>query len=297
MTMWLSDAGAFTALDVITDGPFEVLGIASHRTPGLLVFAEEPRWMAAIGRNPAVTSVITTLELADQVPAGVAFAVSTAPRRSFFELHNALACIDGFYWTDFATEIDPGARIHPRAFVAERNVRIGAECIVEAHANVLERVVLGAGCILRTGSTIGSHGFEFKRVDGRVLSVAHAGGVRLGDAVEVQANSAISRAVFGGFTDVGHDTKLDNLVHVAHNARIGARCLLAAQAMIAGSATVGDDVWIGPGVCVSSGVTVGNGANLTIGSVVTRDVDAGQHVTGNFAVDHRRFLSHLRTMR
>ncbi|MCC7052652.1 MAG: UDP-3-O-(3-hydroxymyristoyl)glucosamine N-acyltransferase [Gemmatimonadaceae bacterium] len=297
MRIRLSDLASLVTIDIVRDGAFSTLGAATSGTADTLVFVEEPRWLRGLQGNPHVSSVLTTPALASQVPDGVAVAVCASPRRAFFELHNLLARTDGFYWTDFATEVDPTARIHPRAYVAERNVRIGAGCVVEPNATVLERSVLGAGVVLRSGCTIGSQGFEFKRVDGRILAVTHAGGVRLGDAVEVQANSAISRAVFGGFTELGSETKLDNLVHVAHNVRIGRRCLLAASAMIAGSATLGDDVWVGPGVSVSSGVTVGDGATLTIGAVVTRDVDPGQRVTGNFAVDHARFLSHLRTLR
>ena len=113
----------------------------------------------------------------------------------------------------------------------------------------------------------------------------------------MQANSAISRSIFGGFTQLGEETKLDNLVHVAHNVTIGRRCFLAACAMIAGSVIVGDDVWIGPGASISSGITIGDGANVTIGAVVTRNVPAGAHVSGNFAIDHDKFIAFLRSIR
>jgi acyl-[acyl carrier protein]--UDP-N-acetylglucosamine O-acyltransferase len=293
----LSDVAGIAAFDIIRDGHFRTLGPATHAASGTLVFAEEERWITALHGATGVSSVITTAALAEQVPDGLGVAIAPSPRRAFFELHNHLAVTDGFYWSDFDTEIDPSARIHPRAFVAERNVRIGPGCVVEPHATILERVVLEGGVTVRSGSTLGSQGFEFKRLDGRILAVAHAGGVRLGDAVEVQANSVIVRAVFAGFTELGSDTKVDNLVHIAHNARIGRRCLLVAHAMIGGSATIGDDVWVGPGVCVSSGVVIGDGASLTIGAVVTRDVGPGERVTGNFAIEHSRFLSHLRTVR
>lgn len=297
MSTRLSDVAAEAAFDVVRDGDFSTLGSAGDPANGMLVFAEDERWLRAIDGNGAVAAVITTSALAEQVPDGLAIAVAESPRRSFFELHNHLARTDGFYWRDFASEIDPRAQVHPRAVIAERNVRIGAGCVIEPNATVHERVIIGDGVTLRSSSVIGTQGFEFKRIDGRILSVAHAGGVRLGDAVEVQANTAICRSLFGGYTELGSDTKVDNLVHIAHNARIGRRCLIVAHAMIGGSATIGDDVWVGPGVCISNGVTVGDGASLTIGSVVTRDVLPGQRVTGNFAVDHERFLSHLRTVR
>jgi len=162
---------------------------------------------------------------------------------------------------------------------------------------VLPHTIIGDEVILRAGSVIGAQGFEFKRIGESILPVAHAGGVRLSDRVEIQANSCVDRSIFGGFTEIGEDTKLDNFVHVAHNVKIGKRCLLAAHAMIAGSVTIGDDVWIGPSAAVSSEITIGDGAYVTLGSVVTRDVAAGQRVTGNFAIDHDKFIAFLRTIR
>ena len=96
--------------------------------------------------------------------------------------------------------------------------------------------------------------------------------------------------MFGGHTEIGIDSKLDNLVHIAHSARIGSRCLIAAGAIVAGSARIGDDVWIGPGACVSDHVTIEAGAQITLGSSVFSNVRAGQRVSGNPALEHREFL-------
>ncbi len=67
--------------------------------------------------------------------------------------------------------------------------------------------------------------------------------------------------------------------------------------MVAGSAKIGDDVWIGPSASVSSGVEIGDGASITLGSVVTKNVAPGQRVTGNFAIDHDKFIAFLKTIR
>jgi len=261
------------------DSEFESLGTVLHNTPNMLVFVESRKFLSRVASNPCISSVITTRELASELPDTYGVAVSDNPRRDFFELHNHLATNTNFYWTDFPAQVSDEATIHAGAHIAGKNVRIGRGTIVEAGVTVLERVVIGEGAILRAGCTIGSQGFQFTRIGNEVLSVAHAGGVRVGDRVEIQANSAISRAIFGSFTEIGDDTKLDNLVHVAHNVRIGKRCLIAACAMIAGSTTIGDDVWIGPGASISNEITIGDRARVTIGSVVTRDVDPDQQVT------------------
>jgi UDP-3-O-[3-hydroxymyristoyl] glucosamine N-acyltransferase len=224
-------------------------------------------------------------------------ALSQAPRRDFFKFHNHLAAHTDFYWRDFPTEIAPNAVISPRAEIAEKNVRIGRRTMVEPNVTVFPHSIVGDDVILRAGCVIGMQGFEFKRLDGEILPVAHAGGVWLHDRVEVQANSTVDRSVFGGFTEVGEDSKIDNLVHISHNVKIGKRCFIVANAMIAGSVVIGDDVWIGPSASISSEITIGDRAFVTLGSVVTRDIAPDQHVTGNFAIDHEKYIAFLRTIR
>jgi UDP-3-O-[3-hydroxymyristoyl] glucosamine N-acyltransferase len=134
-------------------------------------------------------------------------------------------------------------------------------------------------------------------MDGALYRVGHGGGVRLARGVEIQSNTCVDRALFGGFTEIGEDCLIDNLVHVAHNVRMGPRCRVAACAMVGGSVVLGEEVWIGPNASISSEITVGGRAFVTLGAVVTRDVGNGEHVSGNFAIDHTRFLAFLRTVR
>ncbi|PKO22881.1 MAG: UDP-3-O-(3-hydroxymyristoyl)glucosamine N-acyltransferase [Chloroflexi bacterium HGW-Chloroflexi-1] len=295
--MRLSELTGIVPVEVVRDGPISALGFVTHPGNDMLVFLESDRFLAQMLANPRVTGVITTEALAGQLPANVGLALSQNPRRDFYRFHNHLAEHTEFYWHDFPMEIAADAQISPAAHVAEKNVRIGRRTVIEPGVVVLSRTIIGDDVILRAGCVVGSQGFEFNRIGDEILPVAHAGGVRLHDRVEIQANSTISRSIFGGFTELDEDTKLDNLVYVAHNVKIGKRCLLAAHAMIAGSVTIGDDVWIGSGAAISSEITIGDRASITIGSVVTRDVAPGQRVTGNFAVDHDKFIAFLKTIR
>jgi UDP-3-O-[3-hydroxymyristoyl] glucosamine N-acyltransferase len=289
---------SFVPVKTERNGEFFSLGMVSHATSeGLLVFLEDQRFLSSLLQNTHVSCVITTNELAENVPVSYGIAVSDNPRRDFFEFHNYLATKTDFYWKDFPSEISEEAIIHPKAYIADKNVRVGRGTVIEPGVTILERTIIGEDVILRAGCTLGSQGFEFKRIDGKILNVAHAGGLKIGNRVEIQSNSALSRSIFGGFTELGEDTKLDNLVHIAHNVTIGKRCFLAACAMIAGSVTIGNDVWIGPGVSISSEITIGDDAEITIGSVVTRDVLSNHRVTGNFAIDHQKFLSFLKSIR
>jgi UDP-3-O-[3-hydroxymyristoyl] glucosamine N-acyltransferase len=295
--MHLADLPPLVPVSVLRDGPVGSLGLITHSGDNMLVFLESERYLDGVLRQPSIRDVITTEALADRLPARLGVAISEAPRRDFFKFHNHLAECTDFYWRSFPTEIAPDAAISPAAHIADKDVRIGRRTVVEPHVTVLPRTIVGDDVILRAGCVIGSQGFQFVRSGDEILPVAHGGGVRLGDRVEVQANCTIARALFGGFTELKEDTKLDSLVYVAHHVRLGRRCLVGAGAAITGSVTIGDDVWIGPGAAIASEITIGDRANITLGSVVTRDVAADQHVTGNFAIDHKKFITFLRTIR
>lgn len=295
--MRLSEASSIVPLTVLRDAAFASLGFVTHRAAAMLVFLESERFLESLLANSGVTAVITTPLLAERIPAGLGVALSDAPRRDFYLLHNHLAEHTAFYWQDFPTEIAADAVISPTAYVAADNVRIGRRAVIEPHVTVLPHTIIGDDVILRAGTVVGAQGFQFIRSGDTVLPVAHAGGVWLHDRVEVQARGAIARALFGGFTELGEDTKLDSLVYVAHQVRIGRRCLIGAGATITGSVIIGDDVWIGPQATIASEITIGDGAFITLGSVVTRNVAAGQRVTGNFAIDHEKFIAFLRTIR
>ncbi|MBN1810364.1 MAG: UDP-3-O-(3-hydroxymyristoyl)glucosamine N-acyltransferase [Anaerolineae bacterium] len=282
---------------VARDGEFESLGFVTHKSPAMLVFLENEKFLPALLNNSTITCVITSEQLAEQLPKQFGVAVSPNPRRAFYTFHNWLATETDFYWTGFPTTISKSASIHPTAYVADRDVRIGERVLIEPNVTVLGRVIIEDDVIIRAGTVVGSEGFEFNLIDGEILAVVHGGGVRIGRRVEIQSNTCVDRAVFGGFTEIGEDTKIDNLIHIAHNVRIGKRCRMAALAMIGGSVTMGDDVWVGPSVSISSEITIGDGASLTLGAVVTRDVVAGQRVTGNFAIEHDKFIAFIKSIR
>lgn len=294
--MKLSEVQNKGNMELIRDGRFESLGFVTHNNPKQLVYIEDVKYLPLL-RKSNISSVIITEELVHSIPKQHGIAISKNPRRAFYEIHNYLARNTDFYWKPFKTEIASSATIDPTAYVAERNVRIGERCYIGPNVSILENSILDDDVIIRAGSVIGTEGFEFKRIEEEIMPVIHAGGVLLHNRVEIQANCCVSKSIFGCFTEIGEDTKLDNMVHIAHNVRIGKRCRLAACAMLAGSVTVGDDVWIGPSASISSEVEIGDGASVTIGSVVTKNVAPGKRVTGNFAIDHDKFITFLKSIR
>jgi UDP-3-O-[3-hydroxymyristoyl] glucosamine N-acyltransferase len=196
------------------------------------------------------------------------------------------------------SRIDPSARIHPRACIADHNVEIGADVSIEPNVTVLADVAVGARTVLRAGVVLGAEGFEHKRTSRGILSVRHTGRVVLGDHVEVGANACLDKGLTAErATTIGDHSKVDNLVHIAHGAQVGRNCFVIACAMVAGTVTVEDDAWVGPNASIAPQVTVGQAGFVSLGAVVTRPVAAGQQVSGNFAIDHRRFLDFIKSIR
>jgi UDP-3-O-[3-hydroxymyristoyl] glucosamine N-acyltransferase len=177
-----------------------------------------------------------------------------------------------------------------------RDARIGKGCWIHPRVVIGDRCVLGDRVILQPGVVIGGDGFGYIQSEGRHRKIPQLGIVELGDDVEIGANSAVDRARFGR-TAIGSGTKLDNLVHVGHNVKIGRHCLLISQVGIAGSTVIGDGVTIAGHAGIAPHLTIGSGATIGSQAVVYRDIGAGASVSGHPARDHRRNLREQAALR
>ncbi|MDP3072227.1 MAG: UDP-3-O-(3-hydroxymyristoyl)glucosamine N-acyltransferase [Opitutaceae bacterium] len=186
--------------------------------------------------------------------------------------------------------IEAGAAIGERAHV-QAQVFVGREAVVGDDSWLMPGVVLAAECVLgrrvrlQPGVVIGSDGFGYEFVQGRHEKVPQVGHVEIGDDVEIGANSTLDRARFSR-TSVGEGTKIDNLVQIAHNVRIGRHCLICAQVGISGSATLEDYVVMGGQAGSAGHLTIGKGAKAGGRAGIVSDVPAGAFVNGNPAMPY-----------
>ncbi len=295
--MKLSELKEAAQLEVLRDGEFLSVGLLSHNAEKMLVGLYDPAYRDLLLSNQRIACVITKPEYAEGFPERLGIAVCDDPLTAFYRAHFYLFSETDFYWEDFESEISPEARVHERAYLAPKNVQIGAGTIVEPNASIMERAIIGKNVTIRAGAVIAGEDLEAKRLGRDYPVIPHAGAVLIEDGTEVQGGAQIMRAVYGGFTVVGEECRIGAMVHLAHNVTLGRRCYVAPCTIVCGSARLEDDVWVGPSSTISSELTVGRNAVITLGSVVTKDVPQNGHVSGNFAIEHSRFIDFIRKIR
>jgi UDP-3-O-[3-hydroxymyristoyl] glucosamine N-acyltransferase len=213
--------------------------------------------------------------------------------------------------------ISPQASIAPTARIG-RNVAIGAFAVIGDHVTIADSAVvyqsvsiesgsqigegttiypgvviydgtrIGKRCVVHSNCVIGSDGYGFATNAGRHHKIPQVGIVRIGDDVEIGAGTTIDRAAFGE-TVIGEGTKIDNLVQIGHNVKIGKHCLIVSQVGIAGSTELGDYVAVGGQSGLSGHIKIGNRVQIGGGSAVVEDTPDGAKVMGYPAVPFRQF--------
>jgi UDP-3-O-[3-hydroxymyristoyl] glucosamine N-acyltransferase len=177
------------------------------------------------------------------------------------------------------------------------HVYIGDGCTLHARVTIYPEVTIGVDTVLHSGCVIGADGFGFVLTDGIYDKFPQVGRVEIGDRVEIGANSCVDRAALG-VTRIGDGTKLDNMVHVGHNCRIGRHVVVAAQTGFSGGVEVGDYAIIGGQVGIGDKVRIESRAVLGSGSGVltSKIVRAGQVMWGTPARPLKEYLGQLATL-
>ncbi|HHL39671.1 MAG TPA: UDP-3-O-(3-hydroxymyristoyl)glucosamine N-acyltransferase [Deltaproteobacteria bacterium] len=170
-----------------------------------------------------------------------------------------------------------------------RDAVVGAGSIIHANVSIREEVRIGERVVIHCNSVVGSDGFGYATEDGRHHKIPQVGTVRIEDDVEIGACVTVDRATMGE-TVIGAGTKIDNLVQVAHNVRIGRNAIIVSQAGIAGSTKIGDGVVLAGQVGVVGHVEIGDGAVVGAQSGVAGDLEAGGVYMGSPAIEQGRWL-------
>ena len=178
--------------------------------------------------------------------------------------------------------------IYPHTYIGKEAV-LGSDCILYPNVTVRERCHIGSRSILHSGAVVGSDGFGFVTVSGRHQKVPQVGNVIIEDDVEIGANATIDRATTGS-TVVKQGTKIDNLVHLAHNVVVGENCFFVAQSGIAGSTKIGNNVTFAGQAGCAGHITIGDNSVFAAKAGVIGNVPAGSFYSGFPARPHKEWL-------
>ena len=211
------------------------------------------------------------------------------------------AVIDSTAIVGIGTKIGAGCYVGPNVKLGENVIlypnatildecTIGKETVIWSGAVVRERCHIGAYCIIHPNATIGADGFGFRPCTERgLVKIPQIGNVIIGNGVEIGANSCVDRGKFSS-TIVGDGCKIDNLVQIGHNSKLGRFCIMAGNSGLAGSVTLGNGVIIGGSASIKDHTTIGDRAVIGAGSGVAADVPAGKRMLGYPAVEARNAL-------
>jgi len=281
-------------------------------------FLDNRRYAAALEQTMA-GAVIVHPQMQARVPSGTIAIVTTAAYAGWARVaalfHPALparpgvhpsALVDPDAQVDVSAEIGPYTVVEARAEIGPgcrigsfvsigAGVIVGRDCRIGAHAS-LSHALLGARVYIYPGARIGQEGFSFATTKAGFLSIPQLGRVIVEDDVEVGANTTIDRGSTHD-TIIGAGTRIDNLVQIGHNVRIGRCCVIVAQVGIAGSTILEDFVQIGGQAAMAGHLRIGEGSQIGAQAGVIADVPAGAMLLGSPAQPRKEFFRQVATVK
>ena len=253
-----------------------------------------------IGIEPGENRAFIKVKNADLAMSQVLELFAPAPPQFAVEIHPT-AVVDSTAVIGKGTKIGAGSYIGPNVKIGDNSIiyanvtildesTVGSNTIIWSGTVIRERCHVGNHCVLHPNCTIGADGFGFRPCPERgLVKIPQIGNVILHDWVEIGANSCVDRGKFSS-TIVGFGCKIDNLVQIGHNSRLGKFCIMAGNSGLAGSVTLGNGVIIGGSASIKDHTTLGDGVIIGAGSGVAADVEAGKTMLGYPAIEARDAL-------
>jgi UDP-3-O-[3-hydroxymyristoyl] glucosamine N-acyltransferase len=276
---------------------FMNLGTLASELEMVLTYCTSSKYLEAAHAKGNVVAAFVKKEDAAFVNTKLSLIYSNDPKIDFYRFHEYLLGNTDFYGGDRKTQISAKAEIHPTASVAESNVEISDRVIVGPNAVILENTTVGPGTYVGPGTVIGIDGTQTVELGSQKhFRISHAGGVRIGENTFIGANSVLVKGLFRDYTTIGRNVTIGNLVNIGHNCIIDDDAMILPSTIVSGSVTIGRGARVSPGAAIADSKRIGEDAWITIGAVVTTDVERQGRVSGNFAIPHERLLQHIKKL-
>lgn len=281
--------------ELIRDSDFKYFAQCVMQLEGkIFTFFDDEKFLSKIYSNKSISCVICSIEDVDKIPKNLGILASPEPRLTFFKLYNLV--MERNFHPLSKSIISNNVHVGNNCTIAKtgvyigNHVSIGDNVVIEQNTYIGDNVQIGSSCV------IGSEGFEAKRSKtGMLFSVRHFGRTVIENDTVLKSSVSIHRAVFNwDETKVGRNCIVDSMVHIAHGVKIHNAVLIGANATLCGNCEIMDYAYIGPNACISNRLIVGEHSKVSIASVVTKDVDNDMTVTGNFAIEHKKWISFIK---
>ncbi|NME35808.1 MULTISPECIES: DapH/DapD/GlmU-related protein [Fusobacterium] len=280
---------------VIKDGEFDWLGLTAEEygNKKILTFLADIKYFEEVKNNNTITCIITTEEIANNIKDNkYGLIISENPKRDFFELHNKLVD-EEFYFKKEKNNISSKAIISPRASIREYNINIEDDVVIEENVVIYPNVTIKKDSIIKAGTILGADGFQYFKSENNNIQVKPIGKLIIEEDVTIHNNCVIDRGIFDK-TIIDKNTKIYNLVHIAHDSKIEKNTLITAGVIVCGRVRIGENSYLGPNCTIKNGLKLGKNSKVSMGAVVTKNVQDNEVVTGNFAISHQKFLKLLK---
>lgn len=321
MEFTASQIAGFINGNIIGDGDATIVGVSPIESSekGHLSFVAQERFAPFIDTSAASVLIVSQNLLQDKTYSKTIIAVEDAylAFQVLMNLYNQMqerktgieqgavfhetsrvgenVYVGAFTCVSEKVRIGDDSQVYPHVYIG-KNVRIGKNCVIYSGVRIYDYCVIGDNCIIHSNTVIGSDGFGFQPTKDGYQKIPQLGNVVLGDDVEIGSNCSIDRGTIGS-TVIGRGTKIDNLIQIAHNVKIGENNVIAAQAGIAGSTIIGDWNMIGGQAGIVGHIKIGNQVKVQAQSGVNSSAADGEILYGSPAInagEYRRNYVHFR---
>ena len=246
-------------------------------------------------KDAGVSCIICPKEIAEDVRREFDGGICTSddPKTVFFQAHEA---ISKQREVSFDTIIGENCNIAESAVISPKNVKIGNNVTIDPQVVIYDGVVIDDNVRIMGGTVIGCPAFYYYGDGAKKKLVCSSGTVHLYEGSTIHTNVTIQKGVIGGETKIGRYSSIDNCIMVGHDVWIGENVIAAANITFGGWAEVGDNTFVGVQACIAPMATVGRNCKISMGAVVTKDVPDNSQVSGNFAIDHKLYVEHLKSI-
>lgn len=277
---------------IVKNGEFDILAplVEKHKNQKILSFINNVEFLETLNSNKNISSIICTKEVYQEIKnREIGIIISENPKTDFFNIQNYLVKKTDFYKKEKETVIAKTARVHQTAIISSKNVEIGDNVVVGPNVVIEEGVKIDEKCIIGANSILGCESFSYDSFN----KIYAGGGVYLKKNVELLGNIVIEKGIYRD-TIIGDNTKINYNCIIEHDCKIGKNNLFCANVTITGRVNTGDSCYFGPGVVVRNGLEIGNNARANMGAIVTKNISEGKSVSGNFAIEHNKFINTLK---